>query len=101
MLGGLIVAACTMPLVAWFGEGDAAKGYQSTMTAMSLLGVVLFLLCFIGTKERISQPREKESSYKEDFKLLWKNDQWRILCLAGVFFTHRPSAARYFSSLLY
>lgn len=85
MLGGLIVAACTMPLVAWFGNGDTAKGYQMTMTAMSTLGVVLFLLCFAGTKERINLPRSKESSYKDDLKLLWQNDQWRILCLVGVF----------------
>ncbi|NQY65010.1 MAG: MFS transporter [Alteromonadaceae bacterium] len=85
MLGGLIVAAFTLPLVEWFGNGDAAKGYQTTMTVMSVLGVILFLLCFAGTKERIYQPRSKESSYKGDLKLLWQNDQWRILCLVGVF----------------
>jgi len=85
MLGGLIVAACTMPMVQWFGEGDDAKGYQMAMIVMSTLGVVLFLLCFAGTKERISQPRPKHASYKNDLKLLWQNDQWRILSLAAVF----------------
>lgn len=85
MLGGLIVAALTLPLVEWFGNGDKALGYKMTMTAMSIFGVILFLLCFAGTKERINQPRSKQSSYKEDLKLLWKNDQWRILCFVGVF----------------
>ena len=85
MLGGLIVAALTLPLVEWFGNGDKALGYKLTMTAMSIFGVILFLLCFAGTKERIHQPRSKQSSYKEDLQLLWKNDQWRILCFVGVF----------------
>jgi len=85
MLGGLIVAASTLPLVEWFGGGDKAKGYQLTMMAMSLLGVVLFLLCFKGTNERVAPPVEQKSSFFDDLKSLWKNDQWRILCLAGLF----------------
>ncbi|MCW8832925.1 MAG: glycoside-pentoside-hexuronide (GPH):cation symporter [Colwellia sp.] len=85
MLGGLIVASGTLPLVEFFGNGDKAKGYQLTMAAMSLLGVVMFLLCFIGTKERVSPPKEQKSSFTEDLSSLWKNDQWRILCLAGLF----------------
>jgi GPH family glycoside/pentoside/hexuronide:cation symporter len=85
MLGGVIVAAATMPMVQWLGQGDTAKGYQQTMTLMSILGFVLFLLCFLGTKERITISNEQTPSYKESFKSLWQNDQWRILCLSGLF----------------
>jgi GPH family glycoside/pentoside/hexuronide:cation symporter len=85
MLGGVIVAACTMPMVEYFGQGDAAKGYQYTMTAMSLLGLVMFLLCFLGTKERIAQPKEQNVSFLKSAKSLWHNDQWRILCLSALF----------------
>ncbi len=85
MLGGLIVAACTMPLVEFFGQGDDAKGYQLAMTAMSILGFVLFLLCFAGTKERIEQPKEQSVPFLIALKHLWKNDQWRILCLVALF----------------
>jgi len=84
MLGGLLVAAFTLPLVDYFGAGDTAKGYQYTMVTMSLLGGVLFLLCFMGTKERVSRPSTQNSSIKQDFQALWKNDQWRILCFAGL-----------------
>lgn len=85
MFGGLIVAALTMPLVSYFGDGDAAKGYQLTMTAMSIFGVILFLLCFLGTKERVVQPPVSNSSFKSNLKILWKNDQWRVLCIAALF----------------
>lgn len=84
MLGGLIVAAGTMPLVDWFGQGDKALGYQNAMLVMSLLGIILFLLCFAGTKERVTPPNSQNTTFKSDLKNLWKNDQWRILCLAGL-----------------
>ncbi|CAM5184536.1 MFS transporter [Alishewanella longhuensis] len=64
MLGGLLVTACTLPLVAWFGQGDQAKGYQLTIAAMSLLGVVLFVLCFLGTRERVACPAPNINAQK-------------------------------------
>lgn len=85
MLGGLLVTATTLPLVAFFGQGDKALGYQLTITAMSILGVVLFLLCFAGTKERITPPPQQKTSIFKDLALMWVNDQWRILCLAAFF----------------
>ncbi len=85
MLGGLLVTALTIPLVNYFGEGDQAKGYQLTITAMSSLGVILFVLCFLGTKERIAPPANQKSSIKNDMASLWQNDQWRILCIAAFF----------------
>lgn len=85
MLGGLMVTALTGTLVDYFGQGDKAKGYQLAILAMSVLGVLMFLACFWGTKERISPPPSQQSSFKDDFKALWQNDQWRVLSIAAVF----------------
>ncbi len=85
MLGGLIVAAGTMPMVAWFGNGDAGKGYQLTMLTMSSLGFIMFIACFLYTKERVSPPLSQSMSFSLNLKSLWQNDQWRILCIT-VFF---------------
>jgi GPH family glycoside/pentoside/hexuronide:cation symporter len=85
MLGGVIVAAATMPMVEGLGQGDTAKGYQLTMVVMSTLGAVLFILCFLGTKERVKPPKNQNSSLKENLQSLWKNDQWRILCVASLY----------------
>lgn len=84
MLGGLLVTACTLPLVAYFGDGDQALGYQLTIGAMSILGVVLFLLCFAGTRERVAPPVEQRTTIRSDLKSLWQNDQWRVLCVAAI-----------------
>lgn len=85
MLGGLLVTACTLPLVNFFGNGDNAKGYQLTIAAMSGLGLLLFLLCFAGTKERVSAPANQQLTLRGSFASLWQNDQWRILCVAAFF----------------
>jgi glycoside/pentoside/hexuronide:cation symporter, GPH family len=85
MLGGVLVSACTLPLVEYFGAGDKAKGYQLTILAMSILGVGMFLACFYGTKERVQPPAAAQGSMKNDFKALWNNDQWRVLSVAALF----------------
>ena len=84
MLGGVLVSACTLPLVDYFGQGDKAKGYQLTILAMSVMGVLMFLACFYGTKERI-QPQAEQGSVAAGFKALWRNDQWRVLSVAALF----------------
>ncbi len=85
MLGGVMVTALTLPLVDFFGQGDRAKGYQLTIMAMSVLGVLMFLACFYGTKERINPPKEAVSrSYMDNFRQLWNNDQWRVLALVAL-----------------
>ncbi|WP_417689300.1 glycoside-pentoside-hexuronide (GPH):cation symporter [Pseudidiomarina sp.] len=84
MLGGLIVTLLTLPLVDWFGQGDKALGYQLTIAAMSVLGVVLFLLCFAGTKERIQPPHDQQLNFGSGLKTLWQNDALRTLAIVAV-----------------
>jgi len=84
MVGGLLVTAFTMPLVNYFGNGDQALGYQRTMIAMSILGMVLFLLCFAGTKERVKPASDVVVPVKSQLKALWKNDQCRVLCVVAI-----------------
>ncbi|MCC5852432.1 MAG: MFS transporter [Alkalimonas sp.] len=84
MLGGLLVTACTIPMVNWLGQGDAARGYQLTMLLMSILGMVLFLLCFLGTKERVQPPKDQQLKFFSSLRQLWQNEAWRVLCVAAV-----------------
>ncbi|MGO2365606.1 MAG: glycoside-pentoside-hexuronide (GPH):cation symporter [Pseudoalteromonas sp.] len=84
MFGGLIVSSCTLSLVDWLGEGDNALGYQLTMVIMSVLGVTLFLICFYFTKERISNPPNKQLNIKQQMATLWQSGPFRVLCAASV-----------------
>ncbi|GGF62026.1 glycoside-pentoside-hexuronide (GPH):cation symporter [Alteromonas lipolytica] len=84
MLGGLLVSVCTLPMVSWFGDGNDAKGYQHTMMLMGFLGMILFLICFAGTKERVTPSPDSPWPVREQLNAVWQNDQCRILCLISV-----------------
>ncbi|MFC0445012.1 glycoside-pentoside-hexuronide (GPH):cation symporter [Pseudidiomarina halophila] len=84
MLGGLIVTLLTLPLVDFFGQGDRALGYQLTIGAMSVFGVMLFLLCFAGTKERVHPPATQHLTLGSGLRNLWQNDALRTLAIVAV-----------------
>lgn len=84
MGGGLLVTTLMLPLVEWLGQGNEAVGYQRAMMVMSLIGMVLFLLCFMGTAERVKPSNETAIPYKTQLRALYNNDQWRVLCVVAV-----------------
>ena len=84
MIGGLIVSGLTLPMVEFFGQGDQAKGYQYAMITMSLFGMLLFILCFLGTKERARPATNENRGFQKTMKAVWANDQASILCVAAV-----------------
>lgn len=84
MGGGLLVTSFMLPLVSYLGQGDDALGYQRAMLVMSAVGMVLFVLCFGGTKERISVTQETPAPIKAQLTSIWQNDQCRVLCLVAV-----------------
>ncbi len=76
MLAQLIVGGFTLPLVAKFGNGDRAHGWQMTMGLWAIVCVVCFVITFAVTRERIQPPPEQKSSPREDFGNLTKNGPW-------------------------
>lgn len=77
-----IVGGFTLPLVAKFSVGhDRQHGWQMTMTLWAVLCLVLFLITFATTRERIQPLNREKSSPKQDFVNLLKNDPWKIMFL--------------------
>ncbi|HHY87077.1 MAG TPA: MFS transporter [Verrucomicrobia bacterium] len=75
-----IVGGFTLPLVAKFSIGhDRQYGWQMTMTIWAVLCLILFLITFLFTRERIEPVVERTTSARQDFKDLWKNIPWRIM----------------------
>jgi len=52
------------------------------MMVMAVLSVVLFMICFSSTTERVKPVNTGSSDFKSDIKQVFKNDQWRLLGLA-------------------
>ncbi|MCU0789065.1 MAG: MFS transporter, partial [Verrucomicrobia bacterium] len=75
-----IVGGLTLPLVAKFAVGhDRAHGWQVTMTIWAVLCLVLFMITFFTTRERIKPVVETKASPKQDFLDLLKNGPWRVM----------------------
>lgn len=84
-----IVGGFTLPLVAKLaskhaagatvGLADKQYGWQMTMTIWAVLCLVLFLITFSTTKERIKPINPEKSTPKEDFVNLLKNNPWKVM----------------------
>jgi len=82
-----IVGGFTLPLVAKFSEGhDRAHGWQVTMSLWAALCLVLFLITFFTTRERVAAVSESHAPPKQDFKDLLKNSPWKVM--AGMTLIH-------------
>ncbi len=76
MIAQMIIQGLALPLVVYFGHGNNAVGYKYTMAIFSSLAVVLFLITFATTKERILPPKEQKAKVSEHFADLSRNGPW-------------------------
>lgn len=83
---GFIVGALAVPMVKYFGGNNSALGYQLTMGSFLALSIVLFLVAFAVSKERIQPDVTQETSVSRDLGDLIHNGSWVALFLATVFY---------------
>lgn len=81
-----IVGGFTLPLVAKFAIGhDKQYGWQMAMTIWAGLCLVLFLITFFTTRERIKPPPQQKSDVVKDFAALLRNSPWIVMCAMTLF----------------
>lgn len=117
--GGLIVQKFTEPLVDFFGlrfgeskmalvNGvqtviiDKQTGFFWTVTCYSVVAVVLFLITFLTTKERVQPVQAENNRLSSDVSDLLKNRPWLVLLAVGLFqilsdWTRGSAIAYYFT----
>ncbi len=115
-IGSFITFMLLQPLIDFFARtfdvGSATQASDSSVSTSAVgwvLGVasigticvILFLLCFRWTKERVTQiETDKSTSVKQDLKELFRNGPWWILVATGLaallFNAIRDSVAIYF-----
>ena len=90
-----IVGGFTLPLVAKFAAKhangaevalpDTQYGWQWTMTIWAVLCLVLFIITFVSTRERIKPLMAQKRPPKQDFADLIKNHPWWIMFFMTMF----------------
>lgn len=83
---GFIVGALAVPMMKFLGGNNTALGYQLTMGTFLALSIVLFLVAFAVSKERIQPDTSQETSVTRDLADLIHNPSWVALFLATVFY---------------
>lgn len=83
---GFIVGALAVPMMNYLGGNNSALGYQLTMGSFLALSIVLFLVAFAVSKERIQPDTTQKTSVTRDLGDLIRNPSWVALFLATVFY---------------
>lgn len=100
MIGYLITASFTLPLVAFFGNGNDKLGFQVTVGIYAVIAIALMLFAFAGTKE-INTKTIKSIPIRQSFRAVKGNWPWITLVLAFIFYwlgnTSRTSTLIYYS----
>jgi GPH family glycoside/pentoside/hexuronide:cation symporter len=76
---GMLVQFCTLPLVKFLGHGSDTRGWQLTMVVYGICAVILLLLCFAITKERVAPPAQQNPNIKSDVINLFGSKPWIVL----------------------
>ena len=97
-VGGIIVQYFTLDLVGFFGgtesvvvDGkemtrvlDEQTGFLCTMVVFSIAAVILFLITFATTKERVLPEIQKTSTYPADLKFLLTSTKLHQVIIGGL-----------------
>lgn len=96
-VGAMLITTFTLPLARFFGNDPShpgfnadlgysqALGFQVTMGIFGAIAIVLLLITFLTTRERVAPSREQKSSFVGDLKDVSKNIPWIVLFVASIF----------------
>jgi Na+/melibiose symporter-like transporter len=85
-LAQFAVGGLTLPLVAKFSATyGVQRGWQITMTIWAIVCLVLFLITFFTTRERVQPQPRQHVSLKQDLAALMRNSPWLVMFLMTVF----------------
>ncbi len=83
-VGGIIANSSFMVLIVKFGGGSQQLGAQRTVLLFAAFAVVLYLVSFLTTKERIHPPAEQRTKLTQDLATLFRNSYWVIMFITGI-----------------
>jgi GPH family glycoside/pentoside/hexuronide:cation symporter len=100
LFGQFVIQALPLPLVAKLGGGDSARGWAMTMAIFGGLIIVLNLITFSSTRERVTAPPGERHPLSADLKDVFTCRPWIVMfVLTLLVFTMlvvRGSSSNYF-----
>jgi glycoside/pentoside/hexuronide:cation symporter, GPH family len=100
LVGQFVIQALPLPLVAKLGAGNSARGWALTMAIFGGVIIVLNLITFATTRERVQPLPGQKSSLREDVKNVITSGPWIVMFIVMLLiFTMlvvRGSSSNYF-----
>lgn len=84
--GTLLITNLTLPLVQFFGDNLSA--WTKTFAVFGILAVIVFMITFTGTKERVvpaKETKQEKVPFLKGIVLLFKNKYWIMITVTLVF----------------
>lgn len=95
-----LISLFVRPLVKYLGAENELRGFQLTMAIFALISVVLILITFATTRERVKPPPQQKTNVREELGELFRNWPWVVLLITSVF-SNAFSALRSGSTIFY
>ena len=76
-----VVQGLTLPLVDTFGKGNLQHGWVCTIGVFACIAMVMFVVTFMVSKERIQPPPSQETNIKDDIKDTVSDVSWNSMAL--------------------
>ncbi|HEY5913582.1 MAG TPA: MFS transporter [Verrucomicrobiae bacterium] len=95
-----LISLFVRPLVKYLGAESEVHGFQLTMAIFAVVSVVLILITFATTNERVTPPPQQQTNVREELAELVKNWPWVVLLLTSIF-SNAFSALRSGSTIFY
>lgn len=104
-VGTLVITNLTLPLVEFFGNN--ASAWTKTFAVFGVLSVIVFLITFTGTKERVKpskNTKQEKIPFVKGLKLLFQNKYWIMITLTPVLifinYSLNSGAAVYYAKVI-
>jgi GPH family glycoside/pentoside/hexuronide:cation symporter len=95
-----LISLFVRPLVKHLGAESELRGFQLTMAIFAMVSIVLILITFATTKERVTPPPQQKTNVREELGELVKNWPWVMLLIASIF-SNAFAALRSGSTIFY
>ena len=79
LIGQFVIQALPLPLVAKLGHGDSARGWAITMAIFGFLIIILNLITFATTRERVFSAPGQQASLRADLKDVFTCGPWIVM----------------------
>jgi GPH family glycoside/pentoside/hexuronide:cation symporter len=95
-----LISLFVRPLVKYLGAESEIRGFQMTMAIFAVVSVILILITFATTKERVAPPPQQKTNVREELGELFRNWPWVVLLITAIF-SNAFSALRSGSTIFY